>query len=89
MQTNQSTFDGQDWTVLLPLLAASVYYTLARFRRPAHAFLWVPTAEARKAVRTLLEGEPLLALPSGMLFQSFGLNSTPSLPVCVCSVGSL
>ena len=61
LQTNRSTFEGQSWPVLLLLLAASVNYNLAGFRRPAHAF-GSSLLYLEKLFKTLLEGEPLLAL---------------------------
>lgn len=77
---------GLSYYLCLQLLCITLLLDLGDRPMP---FFGSPLLKLEKLFRTLLEGEPLLALPSGMLFQSFGLNSTPSLPVCVCSVGSL
>ncbi|VCW79649.1 unnamed protein product [Gulo gulo] len=62
-ETDHSTCEGQSGPVLLLLLAASVNYSLPALRRPAHAF-WSSLLKLEKLFRTLLESEPLLALPA-------------------------
>lgn len=88
VQTDHSTCEGQSGPVLLLLIAASVNDHLPALRRPAHAF-GSSRLKLEKLFRTLLESEPLLALPAWMLSQSSSLNFTPSLSICVCYSGCL
>lgn len=74
--------------VLLLLLAASVNYNLAAFRRPAHTF-GSSLLKVEKPFRALLEGDPVLVPPTWMFSQSSSLHSAPSLPIRVCSLGCL
>lgn len=86
VQTDHSTCEGQSgpvWLLLL-LLWTTIFLHLGDQPMPSG-----PQLKLEKPFRTLLESEPLLALPAWMLSQSSSLNFTPSLSVCVCYSGCL
>lgn len=63
VQTNHSMRRDRVRPVLLLLLAASVNYNLAAFRRPAHTF-GSSLLKVEKPFRALLEGDPVLVPPA-------------------------